>query len=222
MSEARASGKLIRDFLLYSAPHYSHSFVRVKSATSVHGTFEFYFAMGSWDTTCLFIVVKPPSVSITCETGRLVLSAEGGHMNSLSRMWCSLPVLCHCEQSIRLTPNPISCYVIKRSLSNDCNVCVTTVWSALPACVVNKLGEEISHVRRRSTGKHASKCCLPFSIISFFSFDNVRLNIDALKLLQRSWGEREWALLWQRTKGVLRVLLTGWGIWKRRKQKDLR
>lgn len=131
-------------------------------------------------------------------------------------------VLCHCEQSIRLTPNPISCYVIKRSLSNDCNVCVTTVWSALPACVVNKLGEEISHVRRRSTGKHASKRCLPFSIISFFSFDNVRLNIDALKLLQRSWGEREWALLWQRTKGVLRVLLTGWGIWKRRKQKDLR
>lgn len=163
-----------------------------------------------------------PSVSITCEIGRPVLSAEGGHMNSLSRMWCSLPVLCHCEQSIRLTPNPISCYVIKHFLSNDCNVCVTTVWSALPACVVNKLGEEISHVRRRSTGKHASKRCLPFSIISFFSFDNVRLNIDALKLLQRSWGEREWALLWQRTKGVLRVLLTGWGIWKRRKQKDLR
>lgn len=178
--------------------------------------------MGSQDTTCSFIVVKPPSVSITGEIGRPALSAEAGHMNSPSRMWCSLPVLYHCEQSIRLTPHPISCYVIKRSLSNDCNVCVTTAWSALPACVVNKLREEISHVRRRSTGKHASKRCLPFSIISFFSFDNVRLNIDALKLLQRSWGEREWALLWQHTKGVLRFLLTGWGIWKRRKQKDMR
>lgn len=47
-----------------------------------------------------------------------------------------------------------------------------------------------SCVQHGSTGKHASKRCLPFNIISFFRFDNVRLNIDALKLPQRNHGGR--------------------------------
>lgn len=70
-------------------------------------------------------------------------------------------------------------------------VCALTLLSVLHACVVNKLREEISHVRRRSTGKHASKPYLPFSILSFFRFDNVRLNIDALKFLQSLRREGE-------------------------------
>lgn len=81
-------------------------------------------------------------------------------------------------------------------------------------CVVVKLNRgNQSCVEHWSADRHASKLSLPYIIFSFsflfFRFDNIRLNIDALKLLQRSRGGGEERVSLATYKRSAEMFLTG-------------
>lgn len=128
------------------------------------------------------------------------------HRNHLSPVSSSTVL----QLSIILLPSTMSSPIVKCIIRYDCSVHYNCVIHTFCLAVI-RLGEEISRVFR--TGLQANMLqsfAFLLAFTSFFRFDNVRLNIDALKSLQRNrWG-RGRVLLWQHTEEICCLLV--WGV----------